>query len=191
MNVYDFDKTIYKGDSTIDFYFWCLKKKPLILFLLPIQIFGFILYKSKIRNKEYFKERFYIFLKYMNVSEKLIDLFWKDKKKNICDWYLKQKKETDVIISASPEFLLKPLIKELNIKNIIASKVDEKTGKLMGKNCYGKEKVIRYKEIYFDKKIVKFYSDSISDLPLANISKESFLVNLSKNEFIRFPNIKS
>lgn len=25
MNVYDFDKTIYDGDSTIDFYFYCSK----------------------------------------------------------------------------------------------------------------------------------------------------------------------
>ena len=31
MNVYDFDKTIYKGDSTLDFYFFCLRKKPIII----------------------------------------------------------------------------------------------------------------------------------------------------------------
>ena len=26
MNVYDFDKTIYYGDSTADFYLFCLKR---------------------------------------------------------------------------------------------------------------------------------------------------------------------
>lgn len=31
MNVYDFDKTIYAGDSTIDFYLFCLKRQPAIL----------------------------------------------------------------------------------------------------------------------------------------------------------------
>lgn len=26
MNVYDFDGTVYAGDSTVDFYFFCLRK---------------------------------------------------------------------------------------------------------------------------------------------------------------------
>ena len=29
VNVYDFDKTIYKHDSGVDFYFFCLKKFPI------------------------------------------------------------------------------------------------------------------------------------------------------------------
>ena len=28
MNVYDFDKTIYRGDSTMDFWRYCLKRYP-------------------------------------------------------------------------------------------------------------------------------------------------------------------
>ena len=28
MNVFDFDKTIYEGDSTLDFILWCLRRKP-------------------------------------------------------------------------------------------------------------------------------------------------------------------
>ena len=31
MNVYDFDGTIYNGDSTIDFYIYALKSKPSII----------------------------------------------------------------------------------------------------------------------------------------------------------------
>ena len=30
MNVFDFDKTIYDGDCTVDFYMYCLKKYPVI-----------------------------------------------------------------------------------------------------------------------------------------------------------------
>lgn len=39
MNVYDFDNTIYDGDSSIDFYFFVLRKKPSIIFLLPKQLY--------------------------------------------------------------------------------------------------------------------------------------------------------
>lgn len=35
MNVYDFDKTIYYGDSTADFYLFCLKRHKKILTLAP------------------------------------------------------------------------------------------------------------------------------------------------------------
>ena len=63
MNVYDFDGTIYNGDSTIDFYFYCLKKKPLIIFCLPKQMWGCALYLTKRIPKKIFKEYFFTFLK--------------------------------------------------------------------------------------------------------------------------------
>ena len=39
MNVYDFDGTIYDGDSTLDFWYFCLKKHPQILLYLPYHCF--------------------------------------------------------------------------------------------------------------------------------------------------------
>ena len=38
MNVYDFDKTIYRGDSTKDFYFFLLRRHPVLIRYLPKQI---------------------------------------------------------------------------------------------------------------------------------------------------------
>ena len=46
MNVYDFDGTVYAGDSTVDFYFFCLRKQPGILRVGGKQIKGFFLYKD-------------------------------------------------------------------------------------------------------------------------------------------------
>ena len=37
MNVFDFDGTIYSGDSTIDFYFFALKRNVKLLLFLPRQ----------------------------------------------------------------------------------------------------------------------------------------------------------
>ena len=44
INVYDFDKTIYDGDSSIDFYKYCLKNNKKVLLQLPVQLWALILY---------------------------------------------------------------------------------------------------------------------------------------------------
>ena len=180
INVYDFDNTIYNGDSTLDFYFYCLKKNPKIIFLIFIQIFGFIMYKLHIKNKEFFKEKFFVFLNKFNNIDKLVNDFWNKKEKNIKKWYLNQKKDSDVIISASPEFLLKPICNKLKV-NLIASDVDKKNGKFKTKNCYGKEKVNRFKK-ECNKKIDSFYCDSKSDRYIAKYAKKAYLV---KGNFIK------
>jgi len=176
MNVYDFDKTIYDGDSTLDFYLYNLKKNPLLIRYIFLQVFALALYILKIKDKEYFKEKFYSFLNGIKDIDFEISLFWKKNEKKIKEWYLKQYKSNDLIISASPEFLLSPISKKLKFK-LIASKVNKKNGNLLGKNCYGREKVFRFNEIYIDKKIDKFYSDSKSDKYLKEIAKKAFLVN--------------
>lgn len=174
MNVYDFDKTIYKGDSTLDFYLYCLRKQPFLILILPIQILGFVRYKLGLITKLQFKEIFYSFLKYVSNVEGKIEDFWRNNKSKIQPWYLNKQLPEDVIISASPEFLLQPICEELRISNLIASIVDIKTGKCLSENCYGIEKTKRYYEKYGDITITEFYSDSISDAPLAKIAQKSF-----------------
>ena len=72
--------------------------------------------------------------------------------------------------------MLEPICNKLKIQKLIASKVDKKTGKFLGKNCYGKEKVNRLNEEYESYIIKEFYSDSLSDSYLADISEKSYLV---------------
>ncbi len=185
MNVYDFDGTIYNGDSSIDFYLFCIKKKPAVLFKSIIkQLSGVVLYTAKRIPKEIYKEKYFSFLKHICADDKLINEFWDTKSSCVKTWYLTQKENSDVIISASPEFLLKPICERLNI-SLIASRVDSYTGKFTGKNCYGEEKVERFYEKYPDATIDKFYTDSKSDYPLARISKQAFLVD--KNKITEIP----
>lgn len=176
VNAYDFDETIYAGDSTRDFYIYCLKRyKKIWYFLIPNMVFG-ILFLLKLMKKTSFKQRVYRFLLFIpNIDEAIAD-FWKLHRKNIKSFYYEQKREDDFIISASPEFLLKPMIEELGLKFLIASRVDKHTGFYTGLNCYGEEKVKRLKAQYPNVSIDEFYSDSHSDLPLAKISKRAFLV---------------
>lgn len=177
MNVYDFDKTIYAGDSTLDFYFFSLKKSPMLIRFFPIQIIGFIKYMFGMYSKLQFKEKFYSFLKGIKDVDSMVELFWNENQDKIKDWYLKSKEESDVIISASPEFLLNNICRRIGIKHLIASEVNKNTGICEGENCYGEEKVLRFKK-YFEKgEIKKFYSDSLSDAPISLMACERYIVN--------------
>lgn len=121
-------------------------------------------------SKTAFKEDMYGFLTEIDDVDKALHDFWKLYRGNIKTWYLDMKREDDLIISASPEFLLRPVCDLYGIKHLIASRVDKKTGKYTGINCDGKEKVRRFKEIYKNADINEFYSDSNSDHPLAELS---------------------
>lgn len=192
INAYDFDETIYDGDSSVDFYLYCLKRKPSIIIMAPIQIYGALLYFLKIKNKDFMKERIFSFLKMIKNIDEYIEDFWIKHKKNIKEWYLKQKKKTDVIISASPEFLLKPLEKELGVERIIATKVNKYTGKFESRNCHDYQKIKRYEaEMRRKNDIKRFYSDSIkSDKAMFEYALEAYLVKKNKIEKIDPNNYK-
>lgn len=177
MNVYDFDKTIYKDDSTVDFYFYILKRNPSVFLSVPSLVWGAILWGTGRIDKTGFKERFYGFLRHIKDLDKEIEMFWDKNQNKIKSVYKERQKDDDVVISASPEFLLKPICERLGIKHLLASRVDKKSGKYDGVNCWGEEKVRRFYEQFGEgREIDEFYSDSLSDTPLAKIAKEAYVV---------------
>lgn len=177
MNVYDFDNTIYKGDSTADFIIWCVKRKPQLAFKLLSCGASYISYITKNNSKTNFKEKMYSFLQWIDDIDGEVNEFWKEHIKNIKTWYKNQQRDDDVIISASPEFLLRPLCNRIGINHLIASVVDKKTGFYSGINCFGAEKVRRLRNEYGGSNIESFYSDSKSDEPLAELADNAYLVN--------------
>ena len=176
MNVYDFDKTIYNGDSTIDFYFYCLGGKPSVLSCIFRQLHGIFLYAAGRTDTKAMKESFFTFLKRIADPEDVVVSFWESHRDKIKPWYLRQKEDSDVVISASPSFLLAPICKDLGIDGLIATEMQISTGKITGENCKGEEKVRRFSQRYPDAHIKKFYSDSLSDQPLADIAQSAYIV---------------
>lgn len=176
MNAYDFDHCIYAGDCTIDFYRFCLKRKPALLRYLPRQIWGFLLFAFAFISKTEFKERFFCFLQGVDDLQNALDAFWATNKEKIYGWFFERRSDNELIISASPEFLLQPVCQMLGVKHLIASRVDPQTGKFTGENCYGAEKPKRLLEALGISAVETFYSDSLSDSPMAQIAKESYIV---------------
>jgi len=99
--------------------------------------------------------------------------------RQIKKWYLKMKRPSDVISTASPEFFVQPLAKKLGVQ-LLGSQVDPKTGRMIGGYNRGEEKVVRFRAEYGKAEIDKFYSDSHSDAPLAKIAKKAFWVKGEK-----------
>lgn len=180
MNIYDFDKTIYDGDSTADFVKYCAKHYPKCWLSIFPTAWAYLLYMLGVYTKTRFKEKMYGFLKYIPDIDAALEDFWNKHERNILDYYNKQHSIDDIIISASPEFLLEPICRRIRVESLIASRVDKHTGKYSGENCHGAEKVVRLRNKYGITSCDNFYSDSYSDTPLAEIADKAYIVRRNK-----------
>lgn len=176
MNTYDFDKTIFYPDSSVTFIKHCFRKYPWIMLKnFPGVIPQAIAYAVNGGSAAKLKEKLFAFLKDIPDIDSEVERFWAEHRDGIGEWYLRQKKDDDVIISASPEFLLEPVCREFGV-NLIGTRMDKHSGKIDGENCHDKEKVRRFYERYPDGHSDEFYSDSMSDLPMAEISDRAFML---------------
>ncbi len=180
MNVYDFDKTIFYPDSSFCFVKFCLRHYPrAVLQALPAAaVVGAEKLLQKADTKE-LKEKIFSFLPWLDDVERIVEEFWREHRKNLSRWYLEQKRPDDLVISASPEFLLGPICDELGVR-LICTRMDPYTGRIHGLNCRDEEKVRRFRLEYPEGTIENFYSDSMADAPLAALAEHAFLVKDGK-----------
>ena len=176
MNLYDFDNTIYNGDSCEDLVIYGLKKHPIITLNS--------LMKANKLNKEYkkgliefekVKEVLLSFIFKIDDYDSFINEFVLTHMKNIKSWYKKFQTENDILATASYELWIKKFADKLGIKYVIATKTDEH-GHIIGKNCKSEEKVKRIKELFPGKDFICSYSDSSADIPILELSKEAYVV---------------
>lgn len=178
--LYDFDGTIYDGDSSVDFFKFCLKKDKSIYKMLPKLGIKFLAYKSKNITDTELKEFIFSFLKNFKNVDEIVKEFWKTHEFKIKSFYLEKNHDQDIIISASPEFLLKPICIKLKVKDLIASDVNKKTGKFNKPNNRGETKVKVFYEKYPNAEVLEMYSDSLHDKPLLDLAKKSYFVKKNK-----------
>lgn len=184
VNVYDFDKTIYRSDSGVDFILFSLKKYPLkvlksIFKTIPILIM--FLFKKK--NFMDVKSSIVYYINEIDL-DKLLKQFWDTHESYINDFYKEKHDKTDVIISANYEFLLIPICKRLGVQNLIATSYDFNEKKLIGTHSKGKEKIKLFYERYPNFKMNTTYSDAKVDIPLLEEGKNAFVVK--KGNLIKY-----
>lgn len=175
MNVFDFDNTIYDGDSTLDFWFFAVRRQPACLKVFPVQVLSALGYGLGLLSKESFKQTFYRFLGRVDDVEGLVKEFWDRSLEKMNVDVLSYAREGDLVVSASPRFLLELPCSIFGF-NLIASEVDVYTGRLEGPNCYGSDKVRRIKEEGFPTEFEMGFSDSMSDKPMLSLAREPYFV---------------
>ena len=180
MNIYDFDDTIYNGDTNRDIILYSFKKHPFkVIKALKKTKKLERDYKRGLITFERVKEAMLSFLFEIDDLDGYIEKFVSSHMKNIKPWYLSRKSEYDIVISASYELWIIPFCKKLGIRYVLATKTD-KEGHIIGKNCKGEEKVKRLASTIPNAQIVTSYSDSESDLPILNLAKTAYVVEGNK-----------
>ncbi len=181
MNVYDFDKTVFYPDSSCCFFLFCLRHYPrAVLHALPSAGATGARWLLKSAETKELKEKLFSFLPYLDNVDQIVHDFWEKYRSHIAPWYLNQRRDDDLIISASPDFLLRPVANELGV-GLIATQMDRYTGRILGNNCHDVEKICRFLKEYPDGRVDAFYSDSLSDSPMAWFASEAWLVEDGKD----------
>lgn len=183
MNVYDFDNTIYNGESVLDFYLYCARRYPSILKYVFVILVSWIKYKMMLLSREkllalaevYAAE----FFKRVRNMETLVKDFWDGHEKKIKKFYRENHRDDDVVVSASVSFLLDEICRRLGIRHCVCSRVDTATGKVSAL-CFRQSKPGFFREKFPTEKIDSFYSDSMNDGPMMAMAERAFLVKGEK-----------
>lgn len=185
MNVYDFDKTVINADSTVLFLEYCAARYPRLFKMKPgRKLSAALAYLSGRETPERMKEELFSFLPYIADIGALVSDFWDRNECRVEPWYREVSRSDDLIISASPAFIVRGLADRLG-GSLIATEMSETSGRISGVNCRGEEKLRRFRLEYPGCGIDRFYSDSLSDAPLASEAKEAFLIR--KHEPVPWP----
>jgi len=97
-----------------------------------------------------------------------------------------------VLLSASYSMVLHPFAQEYGINHVLSNEIKFNSHNrkckaiIIGRDCYGKEKVKRLAD-YFNEfensyKVLRSYSDSISDIPMLEIAEEPIVLSREKSQ---------
>jgi HAD superfamily phosphoserine phosphatase-like hydrolase len=184
--IFDLDHTIISCDSFKFFLLRWFLKKPKNFFLNFIYlIIIYLFFKFNLISRDQLKEKF-LKTAFRNSNKDEILNFSKTFAKFLINNYLRIKSKKilnkknciKILISASPNFYVNIIGKILNFDQIYSTRIDLKKniGKIIGKNCYGHQKLIMIKKLNFKKDKMYFFTDSKSDMPLINYCKKTYVL---------------
>jgi len=180
LSVYDFDGTIYDGDSSRDMIKYGLIKHPFktIKSLKKAKKLNND-YKSGIVSFDKVKEAMFSFIFEIPNYPKFINKFVFSHMKKIKPFYNSRKTKNDLIATASYELWISIFARNLGVKHVIATKTDSE-GHIIGNNCKGIEKVKKIKELFPNTPILCSYSDSSVDIPILEMASTAYVVEGNK-----------
>ena len=184
MRVFDFDGTIYDGESLFDLYLYSARHDPKVFrYIAPVLRYAvkYKLGRATLEQMEYgvgkMTEGYLTELsrsKRVASVEQLVDDFWDRNYPRIKPWY--QPEPDDVILTASFGLTVGEACRRLGVRNLVASEVDVETMKVTYLN-FNTNKTKRFRELYGpDAVIDEFYTDSKFDQPMIDMARHAFMV---------------
>lgn len=185
MRVFDFDGTIYDGESLFDLYLFSVRYEPRALrFIAPV-----IRYAAKYKLGRASFEQMergvcglcgdYLHLMSGSVDlERLVEAFWERNMKRIKPWY--EPRPDDVILTASFDLTVGEACRRIGVDRVIGSVIDQGTMSVEYLN-FNVNKPKRLRELYGEDVVVdEFYTDSRFDQPMIDIAKRAYMVKGDK-----------
>ena len=180
MNVFDFDNTLYDGESSVDFALFLIRENRAVIRHLPSIFWNLFLYQRCWATREQLAAAMDRFLKTAirdsNDFQRLIAAFWKQ---NACKLNLalvNRIQPEDVILTAGPQILIEGVSDRLRTRRIIGSEID------LARKCltwfnFGSRKVARFKMLCGGETAERFFTDSYNDRAMMTLAKRVYLVS--------------
>ena len=180
IDVYDFDGTIYDGDSTVDLVKFCIRRHPALLSGLPGMLPRLVGAATGKMSLTAFKTALFSRMAARIDLAAEAEAFWQDARTQakLGEWFQKTPRDLPIVIaSASPEFELCHAARLLGVDMLIGTRANAATGELTGKNCKGEQKIARIREALGEFEVRAMYTDDAkADGPLLAIAQERYLV---------------
>ncbi len=187
--LFDFDGTITKRETISEFLRFCVGDKRFFLSLFQIApvVLGYVL--GKVGNRE-IKESLLsrtvggwdedlLIRKGKEFAIKRLPLLVRSEALERIEWH-RARGDRIVLVSASLIYYLRPWAETIGIKDVIGVELEVQggkiTGRLLGENCYGKEKVRRIKSSLCIESFGKIYAygDSRGDADMLSLADYPF-----------------
>ena len=183
--LFDFDGTLSGSDANIEFAKYCFKHSLRPWLFLPMILFCGAFRKSQ-PDGIWWRQGMRRFIT-KKMVKKFAPAFIKQHKRNRFGWAKERvQSERDagrivIMVSASPDFLLRPLVRDMNFDMVFCSETQKDKPWKYDFLCFGANKVRKMDEWASANKIiphvVRAYSDSKSDMPMMEIADEQVWID--------------
>ena len=183
--LFDFDGTLSWPDSNFAFGRYCFRHSLRPWLFLPLIGVCFVA-RTFNRGGVWWRQNIRRFIT-PNMVKKFVPDFVREHTRNRFGWAAEQvaneraRGNKVLLITASPDYLVDKLVRDLPFDAVICSKMDKKRPWKYEFLCWGKNKVVAMDEWAVAHKyiphVVRAYSDSKSDLPMMTIADEQVWIN--------------
>ena len=180
IDVYDFDHTLFRGDTYTVFLLYLFRRRPWLAPLSVFTLLGLLLMALIPWDMRPGKTVAFLPLRLARAWRYAGD-FWAEMQAQgrIAPWFRPAENDVPTVVcTATPRFLVEPLFTgRLAIHTLIATELDPRTLRFTGRNNRGPEKVRRLRALFPGARVRIAASDSLRhDKPLLRLARQPMLV---------------